>query len=279
MGIITSGSALAGMLFPVIIDQLLNHQHISFGWMQRVIGFIALFMAIVASVCIKPGLPTRKGAYFLPEAFKNKAYTLQVLGLLVMCWGLFTVRHFPTQTRENQLLTCLKPFFYLPSYAIANGMSTSLSFYLITFLNAGSFIGRLVAGAFGVYVGQFNVLLFCASVCSVLIFAWISITSNAGIIVFAIVYGAVSGGAISTMISTLAVCAPQPNQMGTYIGMASGVFSIACLTGTPINGALLSHYHGFLAPQIFSGICAIIGSIFLLGARLAYAPISSQWRA
>jgi MFS family permease len=157
-------------------------------------------------------------------------------------------------------------------------MSTSLSFYLITFLNAGSIFGRLGAGAFGVFAGQFNVLAACAFVCSIMIWSWLSINSNAGIIVFSVFYGAFSGGAISTMIATLAACAPMPNQMGTYIGMASGFFGIAGLTGTPINGAFVTHYGGYKEAIYFSAACATLGSVILVGARIAFAPLS-KWRA
>jgi MFS family permease len=157
-------------------------------------------------------------------------------------------------------------------------MSTSLSFYLVTFLNAGSIFGRLGAGAFGVFAGQFNVLALCACICAIMIWSWLAIDSNAGIIVFSVFYGAFSGGAISTMIATLASCAPNPNQMGTYIGMASAFLGVAGLTGTPINGALVSKYGGYNEAIYFSAACATFGAIVLIGARMAFAPLS-KWRA
>ncbi|KIW02629.1 hypothetical protein, variant [Verruconis gallopava] len=256
MGIITSGSALGGILYPIILNQMLNHSKVSFGWTQRTVGFIGLFMVIISIFTIKAGVPTRKGTYLLPSAFKNMAYTLQIVGLFFFFWGMFTA------------------FFYIPSYAEAHGMSTSLSFYLVTFLNAGSIFGRLAAGAFGVFAGQFNVLIGCCAICTIMIWSWLSIHSNASIIVFSIFYGAFSGGAISTMIATLASCAPAPNQMGTYIGMASAFIGIAGLTGTPINGAFITHYHGFNEAIYFSAACASFGSVILVGARLAFAPIT-----
>lgn len=157
-------------------------------------------------------------------------------------------------------------------------MSTSLSFYLVTLLNAGSIFGRLVAGAFGVFAGQFNVLFVCCLISAILVWSWLSVDSNATVIVLSIFYGAFSGGAISTMIATLAACAPHPNQMGTYIGMASGLFGIAGLTGTPINGAFLTHYHSYNEAIYFSAACMTFGSILLFGARASFAPLS-EWRA
>ena len=158
-------------------------------------------------------------------------------------------------------------------------MSTSLSFYLVTIMNAGSIVGRLGAGASGVFLGQFNILFVCCFVCSILAWSWLSVESNAAIIVFGIFYGAFSGGAIGTMIATLAACAPHPNQMGTYIGMASTIFSVAGLVGTPINGAFLERYHRYDEAIYFSASCLLGGSILLFGARMAFAPLSpSQWK-
>ena len=91
MGIITSGSALGGILYPILLDQLLNHRKIGFGWTQRTIGFIGLLMGLLATFLIKPRIPPRKGTYFLPGAFKNMAYTLQVFGLFFTLFGVFTV--------------------------------------------------------------------------------------------------------------------------------------------------------------------------------------------
>jgi hypothetical protein len=178
MGICVSGSALAGILFPIIIDQLLNHTTLGFGWTQRIVGFIILPLALIACLTIRPGAPPRLGTYLLPGAFKNGAYSFQVVGLFFVAWGIFT------------------PFFYLPTYSQQHGMSVQMSFYLVTILNSGSFVGRLLAGGFGAKVGPFNVLGFCSGACAILIFGWIRIGSNPALIVFALLYGVFSGATI-----------------------------------------------------------------------------------
>jgi hypothetical protein len=54
------------------------------------------------------------------------------------------------------------------------------------------------------------------------------------------------------------------------LGMASGIFSIAALTGTPITGAMISHYGGYLEAIIFSGVVGAAGTLFILGSRISY---------
>jgi MFS family permease len=274
MGICVSGSALAGILFPIIINHLLNKTTLGFGWTQRVVGFIILPMALIACFTIRPGAPTRVGTYLLPAAFKNGAYSFQVAGLFFVSWGIFT------------------PFFYLPTYAQQHGMSVGLSFYLIAILNSGSFIGRLLAGALGARAGPFNVLAFCCAACSILIFAWLRIGTNASLIAFSFLYGVFSGAVVSiflsicnqtrplkltllqigSMITTLVMVAPHPSQMGTYLGMASGAIGIAALTGTPITGAMISHFKGYKEAIIFSGAFALFGTFLITCARFARGP-------
>lgn len=251
MGIAASGSALGGIIYPIMLDQLLNKSTLGFGWTQRIVGFLVLGLAIIAVVTIRPGVPPRTGTYLLPGAFKQMEYTLQVAGLFVTLWGLFT------------------PFFYLPTYAQEHGMSADLSWYLISILNAASFFGRLFGGYLAVIAGPFELLSFCCAVYGVLVLCWIPATSNASLIVLAVLFGFFSGGIIGLMLATLSHVAPRPNEIGTYLGMASGLLGIAALTGTPITGALISHYRSFTQAMIWSGVLVLVGAALIFAARLA----------
>jgi predicted MFS family arabinose efflux permease len=237
---------------PIILDALFNHSNISFGWSQRIIGFIFLGLSITAIFVIHPNVAPRKGKYLILSAFKKPAYTLQVIGFFFMLLGLF------------------EPLFYIPTYAQLHGVSVGLSNHMIAILNAGSFIGRLVAGGLGIKIGQFNVISFCSVACGILILCWIQITSTPGLIAFSVLYGFFSGGFIGTMISTIPLLADHPSEIGTYIGMMSGVISFAALTGTPIDGAFVDKYGGFTQATIFSGIMALIGAGFIISARIAH---------
>jgi hypothetical protein len=66
--------------------------------------------------------------------------------------------------------------------------------------------------------------------------------------------------------------APHPSQMGTYLGMASGVIGAAALTGTPITGAMISHFNGYLEAMIFSGVTALFGTFLIFCARFSRGP-------
>jgi len=251
IGIAASGSSLGGILLPIMLNRMLNHTTLGFGWSQRIVGFVVLVLAIVAVITIRPGVAPRSGSHLLPQAFEKPEYTFQIIGLFLIVWGVFI------------------PFFYLPTYAEAHGMSINMSWYLVSIMNTGSMFGRLISGYVAVAVGPFSLLSACCTIYGVLALCWLRATSNAALIVLGVLFGFFSGGIIGLMLSTISHVAPRPNEIGTYMGMASGIFSIAGLTGPPITGVLISHDHSFTQAIIWSGVTCLAGSGFICCAWLA----------
>jgi MFS family permease len=253
MGIAASGSALGGVLFPIMLQRLLQDSTLGFGWSVRVLGFLVLPLAITASLTLRAGVPPRRGSYFIPSAFKSATYGLQIAGLFLLMMAIFT------------------PFFYIPTYAEAHGMSTRLSFYLIAILNGASFFGRIGSGLLSLKLGAFNMMNFFCLACAVLIFAWLGITSHAALIVFAMLFGIFSGGVIGLLPVTMSMTAPNPSVIGTYMGMGMGLVGFAGLVGPPITGALVRSALGYHAAIYFAGGCAVLGTILVVAARLSFS--------
>ena len=83
IGIGASGSATGGLIFPVIVQQLLNE--IGFAWTVRVVGFVMLAMQIVAVAFLKQRLPPRKSGPMVEwAAFRELPYTLFATGTSVL---------------------------------------------------------------------------------------------------------------------------------------------------------------------------------------------------
>ncbi|KAJ5676118.1 hypothetical protein N7462_009015 [Penicillium macrosclerotiorum] len=254
MGIASSGSSLAGVIFPVALNRMLNHSHLGFGWTVRVLGFLMLALSIVACLSVSSNAPKRKtGAPLLWTAWKHPAYALQVGGLFLIFWSLFV------------------PMFYIPSYGVSIGIEVDMSFYLIAILNAGSLAGRLLGGVMANRLGRFNTLTGASGVCGILIFCWLSIDSLGGMIAFSVLFGFFSGTVIGLFPATIAMTAAKPSEIGSYIGMALGVLSISGLTGTPITGAMNNRYESYNAAIIFAGVCSLAGAGVILGARVCLA--------
>ncbi|KAH2978749.1 hypothetical protein KXW58_004421 [Aspergillus fumigatus] len=118
-------------------------------------------------------------------------------------------------------------------------MGGDLAFYTPLIVNAGSLRGRIILGFLADWFGWLNILACVYTANSILLLAWIRITIAAGLIAWAAVFSFVSGAVISLYLVSMAHLAPRPQEIGTYMGQASAIVSVAGLTGTPIAGALI----------------------------------------
>ncbi|KAF7585088.1 hypothetical protein BBP40_000473, partial [Aspergillus hancockii] len=208
LGIASSGSSLAGVIVPIMLNRLLNRTNIGFPGFVRLLGFTMLLLAIVACATITSNAPKRRsGAPLLLSAWRNPAYATQVLG-----------------------------------YAKRMGLSTDLASHLISILNAASLFGRLTSGVVANRIGRFNILSTASATCGVLNLCWIPIRGEAAMIVFSVLLGFFSRIVIGVFLATLAMTVPRVNEIGSYMGMALEGVSFAGLRGTPITGAMISAY-------------------------------------
>ncbi|KFY71645.1 hypothetical protein V499_08179 [Pseudogymnoascus sp. VKM F-103] len=249
MGATVAGSSVGGIILPIMLGKMLNGNGLSFGWAVRVVAFLMFAILSVSCLCIKARLPPRNGTFLLPSAFKDLQYVAVVAAGFLMIFGFFG------------------PFFYLPVYAVQQGMSKLLASYVLSILNAASFFGRVVPGIMADRVGRYNTLFVAAIASGVLIFCWPLITTNAGIIVFAALFGFFSGTIISGIMVCLASCAGDPRAIGTYIGMGLTLGGVAVLIGPPINGALLTEYSGFHEISWLMGTVTMAGAMSVVLAK------------
>jgi MFS family permease len=243
MGLAIAGSSVGGVVWPIALGKMLYNPNLSFGWSVRISGFIMLALIGPASAAIKARLPPRKGTFFLPKAFKNPQFLGVVGSTILMMFGMFM------------------PFFYLPTFAMANGMSTDLASYIVAILNAASFFGRVIPGVLGDKLGRYNAFSAAALSSGILLLCMQWLNSSASIIVFSALYGFCSGAIVSGMSVVLAQVPKDPREIGTYMGMGMATVSIAALVGPPIDGAFQTHYHSFHQVATFSGIMVLVGGI------------------
>ncbi|RMZ72499.1 monocarboxylate permease [Pyrenophora seminiperda CCB06] len=251
LGIVVSGSSVGGLVFPLVLSKLLNSSSLSFGWSIRIIAFVMMPFMLFACVVLKPRFPPRKTAVFLGEAFKMKKYVVLIAALFFMMMGMWT------------------PLFYIPVYAVRRGMTPLLASYLLAIINGASTFGRIIPGILADKLGRINMFAFAGVGTAVVIFCINEPTTNAGIIVYAVFFGFISGTIISSGSAAVSICAKDPRTLGTYMGMGMGIAAFAVLVGPPINGALLDRYGGFEQVSVFSGVLSLTGGIVALSAKFA----------
>jgi MFS family permease len=88
MGIMASGGATGGIIFPLIAQQLLPR--VGFGWTVRTMGFVILFNTIIILSTARVRLPPRKvGPLVEWSAFREPLYTLYCIGSFFNLWAVF----------------------------------------------------------------------------------------------------------------------------------------------------------------------------------------------
>ncbi|KAG9077915.1 hypothetical protein FS749_010161 [Ceratobasidium sp. UAMH 11750] len=105
----------------------------------------------------------------------DTAFQISVAGAFLVMLGLFL------------------PFFYLQLFAINHGLDHNLAFYSLAILNAASIFGRTIPNFVADKYGPFNLLIPCATISGVLIFAMFGVKSSGALVVFGLLYGFFSG--------------------------------------------------------------------------------------
>ncbi|RYP61971.1 hypothetical protein DL769_007484 [Monosporascus sp. CRB-8-3] len=271
LGVQSVGSPLAGIVFPIIFGRL--QPAVGFAWATRVIAFILLGLSAIPVAFMRTRVPppARKRAFFEPQALRDGPYMLfNVAGLLAYV-GLYV------------------PYFYIQLFAIRHGIiapgdaaagssssppsdEASSSAYLVTVLNAGSILGRLLPNLAADRLGSVNMLAGTAFGAAVLALAWLGVRRLGGLVAFALLFGFFNGGVTSLPPSAIAVLTPDLSRLGTRMGMTFLFTGSAVLIGTPIAGAILRSYseaawNGLIA---YSGATLMVGAVGYLAAQLAH---------
>lgn len=220
---------------------------------MRIAGFLILGLLIIANLTIKafvPPHPKRVTAAQLRKPFGEIDFVLITAGFFCFSWGFFP------------------PLTYLQLEAISVGMPANLAQYIIPILNAGSLFGRLGAGIIADRVGRYNIFVvvcYCTGLFTLAL--WIPSTSNAALIAFAVIFGFFSGAYVSLITPLVMAISPMP-ELGFRTGIVLLACAIAGLTASPINGALVEGPSGFLALKVWSGVFCVVGTTFVLVARI-----------
>ncbi|KAF2135279.1 uncharacterized protein K452DRAFT_281766 [Aplosporella prunicola CBS 121167] len=252
-GIAASGSSIGGVVFPIMVFKLIPR--VGFPWTMRITAFVVLGLLVVTNLTVRSMIthapkPFTVREYLLP--FRELRFSLLVAAMTMFSFGLFL------------------PFNFLVLQAQSIGMSNDLSEYMIAVLNAASFFGRTLPGPAADRFGRFNVMIVTMVLAGVVVLAaWIPATTNATVIVFAILYGFFSGAYVS-LGPTLLAQISDISQIGIRNGSLYFVVSIAALTGNPIAGALENADHGgFTYLQIFAGVTTCVGGLLMLVTRIS----------
>ncbi|KAL9085922.1 MAG: hypothetical protein Q9165_007405 [Trypethelium subeluteriae] len=265
LGCASTGASIGGIIFPIMFRRLSPGS--GFGWAVRAIAFVNLGISIPTLIilCRKPGTRAPKARMVMdPRAFREPIF------------GMFAAALF------FQFLAYYIPLFYLTTYARTKvHTGTNFAFYLLAISNAASFFGRTMPYLLGARVTPIQILIFWDAVGIILLFSWISVSSTAGMVVWTIAWGFLSGvlvtaPAASTSHPTLS---PSLDVIGARLGMSWATASVGVLIGAPIAGALADVGKAqFAHAQIFAG-AVMAGAVVLLIIPLVAAQRFNRKRS
>ncbi|KAI9056291.1 MFS general substrate transporter [Trametes sanguinea] len=266
IGITTGGSALGGVLLPIVLGSLIPK--LGFGWAVRVMATILIVCLITACLTIRTRLPPTKDFSWRTAVdlggFRDVRYTLATLGSFLILIAFFI------------------PYTYIQVYAKFRGVPPHLAKYLISIMNAMNIPSRILPGILAERYGALNVYISAAAVCCTLCLGlWLPSQSVASIVAFTVLYGFFSGPLVSLIPTYVATISP-PEKYGARLGSVYMVVAVGTLVGTPTAGALLqvtdeAHFARLI---IFCGVltgagAAVLGLAAIAGKRQAQAQASA----
>ncbi|KAI1173371.1 major facilitator superfamily domain-containing protein [Nemania sp. FL0916] len=255
MGIMVTGSSLGGVIFPIMINRLIDS--VGYPWAIRSAGFLILGLQIIAILTVRSRVkptPKKMPVGRLAAPFKELPFFMLMLGIFVLTYGIFI------------------PIVYLAVQGYQEAHTTQdLAFYLVAIFNAASLFGRLTAGFGADKLGIWNVFVLACALSGVSELAlWIPAKQPSIAIGFAIMFGFVSGAFIG-LVGALPISVSPLPEIGYRLGVVFLAISIPALTVAPIGGAVLqSASDGWLAVKVFAGVLSIAGSAIILTARWLY---------
>lgn len=244
IGIAASGSSLGGVIYPIVFHRL--QPSLGFGWATRIIAFIALGTLLLPCFCLKlRAQPKPRKSIIDFSGFRELPFCLFCLAAFIGFIGLYI------------------PFFYITEFGGEKaGLDSTLAFYMLPVLSAGSIFGRIFPSFIADYLGPLNVLSLCTIVAGLLGFCWIAVHDTlAGLIVWALLYGAFSGAFVSLQPSTVVSITDDMSIVGGRLGMNTFCAALGILVGNPIAGVIVGH-------GSWVGLQAFCGGTLLVGAAM-----------
>lgn len=275
MGIVISGSACGGMIWPPVLRAITSH--IGFRNALRISGCIVILFVPLAGYTLRweptfknkvrgqmTGLSRRTGWMKMPlvnwHVAKSKKFVAQALGCFLQSTGYST------------------PLFFYAAFARSLGYSASMADNFITISNASNFVSRIVIGYAADRFGRLNVLYLTTVMSAIAVFAfWLPATfmdhtvsrstADALFILFTIVYGCFGSAYISLFPASL-IELFGVQHFTSVNGALYLIRGIGALLGTPLTGMLLPGQSALSAPFSYERATITVG-VLLFAASMA----------
>ncbi|ERS99586.1 hypothetical protein HMPREF1624_04791 [Sporothrix schenckii ATCC 58251] len=268
-GIASTGGGLGGVCIPLMLQSLFDR--VGWAWGIRTLALVSLILSGLSNILLRSRLAPALDASTHPDVriFRNVPFALTTLGVFLLEFALFV------------------PLTYISTYTLSRGFSASFASQVVTILNAGSVVGRVLPGWYADKIGPFNanIIAVILAIVSCLVI-WLptsmldsTLVSSSGgddrnsaaaapVVLFALLFGFTSGSNISLIpVSIGRLCATT--NYGRYYATCYTAVSVATLVGIPIAGKILIIDGGEYWGLIVFTAALYVGSLVALFAAKA----------
>ncbi|RYP15627.1 hypothetical protein DL765_005578 [Monosporascus sp. GIB2] len=240
MGLTIGGASISGVVWPVMLQQLLVEHNVSFAWTMRVVGFTLI--PLLTFVCLTVVEPPPPPSLCSPtQANQTPAPTPNLDGPEEK----IMIAHVDVKQVNKMDFSVLKKRTYI---LLCVGLAIDF-----LALNAASFFGS-VPGHLADKYGHYNLLVTLTLLSGDIGFCWTAATALAGLVVWSM--------ACMPLKSKVTI---EPSDGDMPLTAWS---STSALIGAPIGGQILSH-SGFLTLSIWTGATLVAGAAIVGAARLS----------
>ena len=223
-----------------------------YGW-RRAHLLLALggsvLLVVAAFAARRPPRPVGEEPWALRDVVRTREFRAMYVATLLASIALFV------------------PFVYLPTAALANGVSPVAAAALIGVIGVASVVGRLVIGALADRVGRVRTFQASFAVLAASFLIWLVGGSWPWLSAFAVVLGTGYGGWIALQPTVLAQLFGTRG-LGGLVGLVYTAAGVGALIGPPLAGVLVDATGGYRWAIAAAGVAG-------LGAFVALLPLRS----
>jgi len=151
-------------------------------------------------------------------------------------------------------------------------MNYTDSLNLLLVLNGVGAVGRVALNTLADRIGPVTVFVPTALVAGLCVLCWAAVENIGGLYAWSVFYGIVGGGIQSLFPAGLSSLTTDLRRAGVRMGMVFTITSFSVLIGPPIAGTLITATGGrYYAAQAFAGVALLVGTGFIIGARMVLA--------
>lgn len=253
VGLANTGASLGGIVYPILTRRLLAS--VGFSWAMRATALVVLVTTGAGALLVRQRADLTKNSakrtLYQFSCLKDSAYALFIAGVFFTFAGIYI------------------PYFYISAWVQSTTfpMHGVNPYYLISIMNAGGLVGRIIPNfiADRFVSGPVLTQALAAVACGALAAGWTYIeTSLAGLIAWVVAYGFVSGCVISLIPASAATLTQDMRVLGGRIGVLFAGNAIASLLGSPPAGAIQRDTgSGWRGLAIYSAVFNIVGGCLL----------------